>query len=122
MTPEIFIDWIIKNKVIELLIGDSLHIELIKRCHDIIKFMCKYQKFPLEMLEILWDAIKDKHETIVQAIYDLLVEISENLSKEGLDIIYRKIRSMDFNQYNEMTILLLKRFSENANSICHKQR
>ena len=88
LTPELFIEWIIKNKVIELLIGDSLHIEIIKRCHDIIKFMCKYGHFPLEMLDIIWDACRDKHETTVQALYDLLVEISESLNKEGLDRIY----------------------------------
>ena len=26
------------------MIGDSLHVEMIKRCHEIIKFLCKYEE------------------------------------------------------------------------------
>ena len=55
-----------------------------KRCHDIIKFLCKYKQFPINLIDNLWEAIVDKHETTVRAGFDMLVEISSCLDEDGL--------------------------------------
>ena len=47
LSAEHFINWIYKNKVFELILGDSMHNEIIKRTHDILKFIAKYQNLPL---------------------------------------------------------------------------
>ena len=84
LTPNILTDWIIRNKILELLIGDSLHIEILKRCHDVIKFLCKHHSFPINLLDNLWNAIIDQHETTVRAGFTMLKEISWFLDFEGL--------------------------------------
>ena len=65
--------------MIEILIGDSIHTEIIKRCHDIIKFMCNHNAFPIKTIDIIWKACADKHETTLRALYDMIVEISDHL-------------------------------------------
>jgi ubiquitin carboxyl-terminal hydrolase 9/24 len=40
LTPNILADWLISNKILEMLIGE-LHIEILKRCPEVIKFLCK---------------------------------------------------------------------------------
>ena len=61
LTSDIYINWIAKERVLETLLGDSIHIELIKRCHDIIKFLCKYNRFPLDLIETIFDSLQNKH-------------------------------------------------------------
>lgn len=114
LNPEIFTKWILDNKVIEYIIGDSIQTEIIKRCHDIIKFMCNHNAFPVRMIDIIWAACVDKHETTVRAMYDMIVEISDHLPQEALDRIYSKIKEIPLDQYNELTLNLLKGFSENS--------
>jgi len=40
------------------------------------------------MIDTIWEACKDKHEATVRALYDLMVEITENLNKEQIDRVY----------------------------------
>lgn len=66
------------------------------------------------MIEIIWNAYEGKHDSVVRVIQDMIIEIAEFLSKENLDIIYNKIKSIPFDQYTELTLDLIKGFSENA--------
>jgi hypothetical protein len=75
LTPSILADWLISNKILEMLIGE-LHIEILKRCPEVIKFLCKQQSFPLNLLDNLWNAIIDQHETTVRAGFAMIKEIS----------------------------------------------
>ena len=80
------------------MIGDSLHIEMIKRCHEIIKFLCKYDYFHLNLIDDLWNAIIGQHETTVRAGFTMIIEISRFLNSEGLNRIYMKIKGvLEFN-------------------------
>lgn len=38
----------------------------------------------------------------------MIIEIAEFLSKENLDIIFNKIKSIPYDQYTELTLDLLK--------------
>jgi len=41
------IKWLLNNKILELLlVGDSIHPELVKRCVDLAVFLCKSNAFP----------------------------------------------------------------------------
>lgn len=44
----------------------------------------------------------------------MIIEIAENLTKENLELLFQKIKSIPYEQYNELTLDLIKGFTENA--------
>ena len=42
LTIENLRDWINENKVLEIILGNAAHIEIVKRCGPILKFMSTY--------------------------------------------------------------------------------
>lgn len=74
INPKEFTEWIISNQIIDHLLGDSLHVEIVRRCHEILRFMCVYKQFPVELIDTIWNSCgADKHEAIVSAIYDMII-------------------------------------------------
>lgn len=113
-TTETFLNWIIENKVIEHLLGESMHLELVKRCHDLLIFMCKNKKMPPQLVIHIWNACEAKHDSLVRGIYEMLVELTSYLPMEAINLLYDKIKEIPLESYNEMTLNLLKGFCENA--------
>lgn len=92
-----------------------MHVEIVSRCHEILKFMCTYKDFPLDLIDTIWNSCGlDKHEAIVSAIYELIIQISDNLSKPALFKFHEKINSRPINEVNESTLHLIKGFSSKA--------
>lgn len=114
ISAKVFIEWVEKNKIFELILGDSLHVEIIKRTHEIIKFIAKYEKIPLSLLDLLWKSCEGKHEATLIGMYDLITEIADSLDKEGIDFLKNKIESIPDEEQNEMTLKLIKGFAINT--------
>lgn len=50
------VKFIKENNIIEtLLLGDSVHSELIKRCADIVVFLSRNNAFPVDMIDKIWE-------------------------------------------------------------------
>lgn len=111
LNARMFIDWINKNKIFELILGDSIHIEIIKRTHEIIKFMAKFEQLPLNLLDLLWNSCSGKHEAITIGLYDLIVEIADILDMQGIVYLKQKINSIPDEEQNELTLKLIKGFA-----------
>jgi hypothetical protein len=41
LTPDIMRDWILNQKVLEIVFGESTHLEIVKRSSCILKFLAK---------------------------------------------------------------------------------
>lgn len=65
-------------------------------------------------MDEIWKACEGKHDSITRTLYDILIVISSNMSKETLATLYKKIKAIDFKNYNELTLNLLKEFCENV--------
>jgi len=112
LNAKMFIDWINKNRIFELILGDSIHIEIIKRTHEIIKFIAKFEKLPLNLLDLLWNSCAGKHEAITIGIYNLIVEIADYLDIQGIMHLQQKINSIPDEEQNDITLNLIKGFSQ----------
>lgn len=75
-----------KAKVLEQLLGASVHVEILRRSHEIIKFLCGFGgEISLSIVEAIWATCgSDKHEATVSAIYDLIVYIADQLDLPAL--------------------------------------
>ena len=56
LTIENFRDWISDNKVLEIILGGNAHIEIVKRCGPILKFMSEYGqgRFDASTVALVW--------------------------------------------------------------------
>lgn len=64
--------------------GDSTHPEIIKKGGDIVKLLSINKLLRPDIVDTIWNARKGKHETVVQAIDNLVIELASELPIELL--------------------------------------
>ena len=42
LNNQLMCQWLKENKIIEVILGEGAHIEIVKRCDPILKFVAKY--------------------------------------------------------------------------------
>ena len=111
LKPEYLIQWINDNKLVEYLLGDSTHIEVIKRSASVLIFLANHNHLTADHLEFLWKSQEDKHEATVLGVYETINEIASYLNKESISYLFSKINSMPVKKYNEQTVKFVKEFT-----------
>ena len=48
--------WLQDKAIVETLFGPSLHVELVRRCSDILRFLAIQQMLPHACIELIWNA------------------------------------------------------------------
>jgi hypothetical protein len=114
INPEVLLKWLRDNQVLEYILSESSHIEVIKRSTSIIKFLSSNNSFTYEHLDLLWKCQEDKHEATVLGIFETINDIALDLDKESLDYIYSKIEAIPLKKYNEHMLSFVKDFTINA--------
>ena len=114
LKPDYLCRWIYDNKLVEYLLSDSSHVELIKRSGSILRFLSSNKQLTKDHLELLWKWQDGKHEANVLGVFETIIEIWADLSVESLDFIFSKIVLIPTKKYNEHTLNFLKDFTTNA--------
>jgi hypothetical protein len=58
--------WILDQNLVKILIIDYSHVEVIKRCSDILKFLAKRNSLYDEHIDLILLSIAGKHDSIVR--------------------------------------------------------
>jgi hypothetical protein len=114
LKPEYLCKWIQENHLLEYLLGESSHIEVIKRSTSVLKFLSHNRQLTKEHLDLLWKCQEDKHEATVLGVYETINDITLDLDKDALDYIFTKIESIPLKKYNEQTVNFVRDFTSNA--------
>lgn len=56
MEPPKMAEWLLQNKVVDILFGEGAHVEIVKRSDPIIKFLARHAPSSLneETVELIW--------------------------------------------------------------------
>lgn len=54
LTPESMRDWIINEKILEIVLGENTHLEIVKRSSCILKFLAKLDSLPMDYVDLIW--------------------------------------------------------------------
>lgn len=112
-TPKEFVKWVLEKKVIEMIYEKYPHIELIKRSVDIQKFVAEYgETFPENLIDKIWNSSRDKHEDVVKAIYEKIIELGPYMKLEAAQLMYTKFLTVRVDDYNEDFIELISKFTQ----------
>ncbi|XP_074025512.1 ubiquitin carboxyl-terminal hydrolase 9X isoform X2 [Leptinotarsa decemlineata] len=89
LTPERMAKWINENKVLEIVLRDSLHQpQYVEKLEKILRFVIKEKALSLNDLDAVWAAQVGKHEAIVKNVHDLLAKLAWDFSAEQLDHLF----------------------------------
>lgn len=120
LKPEYLCKWIEDNKLVEYILGDSSHVEVIKRSATVLQFLSHNQQLTKHHLDLLWGSLEDKHEATVLGVYDTINEIADDLDRKAIDYIFSKIKTIPIKKYNEQTVKFVKDFTVKALKVAKK--
>ncbi|KAF5307812.1 hypothetical protein FQR65_LT06684 [Abscondita terminalis] len=94
LTPERMAKWINENRVLEIVLRDSLHQpQYVEKLEKILRFVIKERALSLSDLDAIWSAQVGKHEAIVKNVHDLLAKLAWDFSPEQLDHLFECFQS-----------------------------
>ncbi|KAN0015309.1 hypothetical protein ACTFIU_008036 [Dictyostelium citrinum] len=114
VAPHKIVEWLKENQVVELLYGETSHIQLLQKCTDILKFLAEQKSFDRKYLDLIWSASEGKHETIENAIYDSIGAIAPLLPPEDIDYLFDKVQMIPYNHYTQITLNLVRSLTQRS--------
>ncbi|XP_045454666.1 probable ubiquitin carboxyl-terminal hydrolase FAF-X [Melitaea cinxia] len=89
LTPAVITNWIRENKVVDIVLRDSLHQpQYVDRLEKMLRFMIKENSLTREDLDAIWRAQHGKHEAIVKNLHDLLAKLAWDFTPDQLDHLF----------------------------------
>ena len=113
-SPQSMLDWLRSNTVLRTILTDRPHIEVLKRSQAVFAFLAEHGQVTAEDLVALWDSMADKHESYVRTIYELLGYVASWLSRELLDLVYSKLKTLDVTTSPDFVVEGMKQFTLSA--------
>ncbi len=107
-------EWLIQSQLIEQVLEERPHVELIKRCPKILTFLATHGQIPEKYLNKLWQATKGKHDSILKAAYNVIIELAQELTEAHNDYLFEKFREIPITSYTSEFLHMLKEFTISA--------
>jgi ubiquitin C-terminal hydrolase len=117
VTSAILLEWIDSKDLINLIFGPTSHHEIIKRSTDLVKFMYSNSRFKQDHLKNLWEVAFAKHESVREALLNLIQDLIPSLYSEDLQFLYEKIVSLQLSAVDGQILQLAKSYTR-LNSYC----
>ncbi|XP_063224287.1 probable ubiquitin carboxyl-terminal hydrolase FAF-X isoform X9 [Bacillus rossius redtenbacheri] len=116
LTAERMAKWIKDNRVLQIVLRDSLHQpQYVEKLEKILRFVIKERALTLEDLDNVWAAQAGKHEAIVKNVHDLLAKLAWDFSPEQLDHLFECFQASWTNankKQREKLLELIRRLAE----------
>jgi len=94
VTQDSLVVWLLKLDIINFIFSQAAHKEVINQSKHIFAFLTSKSKIGKKEIDLIWRFQRNKHESIVEAVYQVLYEISNNLSKKNINYLYSKLLSI----------------------------
>lgn len=116
LTSDQMAQWLIENKVLEIVLKDYLHqFQYVEKLEIIIRFLIKENCLSFDCLDKIWNAQLGKHEIIIKNVHDLIAKLAWNFSTDQLNYLFRCFQSSWVNankKEREKLLELMRRLAE----------
>ncbi|CAD8081645.1 unnamed protein product [Paramecium sonneborni] len=89
---DILINFLVKNKLFQELLGEKSHFELIKRSSPIIRFLYRNNQLQTSDIIQIFKMGKGKHESWSNFLFKILNDIAEIMSESDMEAILQEIQ------------------------------
>lgn len=98
-------------RIFDLIFGESLHSEVIKKSYSLINFLYNNGKIKEREIDIIWDCATKKHEAYKAAILKALTNLVMKVSLTHTNYIFNKVKSMNLSEIDKFCINLIRQIS-----------
>jgi ubiquitin C-terminal hydrolase len=105
---DFMLEWLRRHAIIEALYGGAMHVEMIRRTLELLRFVAVHGKLDRQLIDTVWDAGTGKHETIARTIRQSFADLCPSLSLDQLDIVAQKVGEVPFDAYNNQIISVVR--------------
>ena len=98
--------WLQKNQVLNVLLGESSHVELLRRSSPLFRFLFRNKELNLQKAEEICDLAIEKHDTFRKHILNIIGDLVELMQIDELQHLFQKIKNLQ-NQEMDLDILQL---------------
>lgn len=126
-TLRFLVDWMHEKRLMHELLGEKMHVELIKRSTSLFQFVSELECLPTEWIDLVWNCYHDdteidsqssrptqqRHEAFRATIHDLLLEMVEFMELPSLLHLESRVEmakgSLDSNELGVLTAMAARR-------------
>lgn len=109
----LFAEWLRANKLKELLFGETIREEVLKRAGELLVFMYAWGMLNGQEIVDLWDYAISRGDSLQPTIIQLIETISIHLSKKDACLLFNKLKQLPLNMLRENMIGILNALAKN---------
>jgi hypothetical protein len=113
VTRRVFIQWLENNEIINILLGESSHIELLRRSSPLFRFLFRNGRLSLDKIDSIFSLALEKHDTLRKHILKILSDIAELMSHSEHCHFFERIKDMNAQEIDQDMLQLIKTIGNN---------
>jgi hypothetical protein len=106
--------WIKEKGLIDYLLGENIHEELLKRALPIFLLYAKKNSLNTSIYDQLWKNVTDRHESIAIQLQNIICELTPAINEKDREYLFDKVKTFPVDRYNNDYIIFLKTFTLNC--------
>lgn len=109
-----YLQWIEHNQILNVLLGESAHAEVLRRSSALFRFLFRNNKVSLEKVHTICDLAIEKHDTYRKHILNILGDLAELMDMDQLKYLFEKIKSFPTQEMDHDILQLIKTIGVNS--------
>jgi hypothetical protein len=109
----VFIQWLEKNEILNILLGESSHAELLRRSSPLFRFIFRNGRLTLEKINSIFSLALEKHDTLRKNILKILSDIAELMGHSEHNQLFERIKEMNPQEIDQDMLQLIKTIGNN---------
>ena len=101
-----------RERLFDAIFGDTLHPEVIKKSFPVLDFLYQNGRIGIPEFDIMWHCATKKHEVFKVSIIKALTHIAQRTSPEHTEHLFRKIKTISYNEIDKFTLALIKQLAK----------
>lgn len=101
-------NWLEQHNILNILLGESLHTEVLKRSSPLFRFLFRNKKITLEQINQICDLAFEKHDTYRKTIFNVISDIAELMTLDELDFLFKKVQNLPPQDLDQDILHLVK--------------
>lgn len=106
--------WVKEKKLLESILGENIHEEILKRSLNIFILYVKKNSLPLAAYDSICKDLLTRHESIAKEIQNIICEMALYMTQEEKKLIFEKLSQNNFKSYKEDIIIFIKNLTMNC--------
>jgi len=117
--PKMLIKVMEDFKLVDIILGENAHAEILRKVEDIFIFLIINEKFEAKYIEMLWKCSNEKHEEIMRISLSLLSNLVCKMSYPLIQELFKHIESTPCD--SEILLKFLENYTVNVIQACNER-